>query len=145
SVFLCGSGVVVNGELIGSKTRQNHKLKTYFGTIGVFYRSEGVRVTVSTDRIDIVEGKTNHSFSWGGTADIITNGYVCVCVCVCVRACLMCVSVFLCACVCLCVCVCVLQNTETMKQLSGAQQTQEELVKGRRQMAEELERAKMEN
>ncbi|XP_012680854.2 inter-alpha-trypsin inhibitor heavy chain H2 isoform X1 [Clupea harengus] len=69
-----GTGVVVNGELIGSKTRQNHKLKTYFGTIGVFYRSEGVRVTVSTDRIDVVEGKNNHSFSWGGTADIITNG-----------------------------------------------------------------------
>ncbi|XP_031434138.1 huntingtin-interacting protein 1-related protein isoform X2 [Clupea harengus] len=37
------------------------------------------------------------------------------------------------------------KNTETMKQLSGAQQTQEELVKGRRQMAEELERAKIEN
>ncbi|KAL2102608.1 hypothetical protein ACEWY4_001776 [Coilia grayii] len=69
-----GTGVVINGQLVGSKAPQNHKLKTYFGTIGVFYRPEGVRVNVRTDRIDVVEGKNNHSFSWGGTADIITKG-----------------------------------------------------------------------
>ncbi|KAG5267780.1 hypothetical protein AALO_G00225650, partial [Alosa alosa] len=69
-----GAGVVINGMLIGSKTLQNNKLKTYFGAIGVFYRPEGVRVTVRTDRIDVVEGKDNNSFSWGSTVDITING-----------------------------------------------------------------------
>lgn len=78
---VCGSGVVINGELIGAKTLQNSKLKTYFGTVGVFYRTEGVMVTVRTDRINVVEGKNNHSFSWSGTAHINTNGCVCVSVC----------------------------------------------------------------
>lgn len=72
---------MINGELIGAKTLQNSKLKTYFGTISVFYRTEGVMVTVRRDRIDVVEGKNNHSFSWSGTAHINTNGYVYVYVC----------------------------------------------------------------
>lgn len=84
-LYLCGSGVVINGELIGAKTLQNSKLKTYFGTVGVFYRTEGVMVTVRTDRINVVEGKNNHSFSWSGTAHINTNGCVCVYVWVCER------------------------------------------------------------
>ncbi|XP_063073765.1 inter-alpha-trypsin inhibitor heavy chain H2 [Engraulis encrasicolus] len=69
-----GTGVAINGQLVGSKALQNNKLKTYFGTIGVFYRTEGVRINVRTDRIDLMEGNNNHSFSWGDTADIITSG-----------------------------------------------------------------------
>ncbi|KAL2100474.1 hypothetical protein ACEWY4_004868 [Coilia grayii] len=37
------------------------------------------------------------------------------------------------------------KNTETQRELSSAQQAKEELVKGRRQLAEELERLKMDN
>uniref|UniRef100_A0A8C7F166 Inter-alpha-trypsin inhibitor heavy chain 2 n=1 Tax=Oncorhynchus kisutch TaxID=8019 RepID=A0A8C7F166_ONCKI len=66
-------GVVVNGQLIGSKrvgVEEKEKVNTYFGTISVFYQPDGISVSVSTDRIDLTHGRNNHSFTWGATADI---------------------------------------------------------------------------
>uniref|UniRef100_A0A8C7VZT7 Inter-alpha-trypsin inhibitor heavy chain 2 n=1 Tax=Oncorhynchus mykiss TaxID=8022 RepID=A0A8C7VZT7_ONCMY len=70
-----GAGVVVNGQLVGSKRvgveeKEKEKVNTYFGTISVFYQPDGIRVSVSTDRIDLTHGRNNHSFTWGATADI---------------------------------------------------------------------------
>uniref|UniRef100_A0A4W5K4U3 Inter-alpha-trypsin inhibitor heavy chain 2 n=1 Tax=Hucho hucho TaxID=62062 RepID=A0A4W5K4U3_9TELE len=66
-----GAGVVVNGQLVGSKrVEEKEKVNTYFGTISVFYQPDGIRVSVSTDRIDLTDGRNNHSFTWGATADI---------------------------------------------------------------------------
>uniref|UniRef100_A0A8C7MQB2 Inter-alpha-trypsin inhibitor heavy chain 2 n=1 Tax=Oncorhynchus kisutch TaxID=8019 RepID=A0A8C7MQB2_ONCKI len=64
-------GVVVNGQLVGSKrVEEKEKVYTYFGTISVFYQPDGIRVSVTTDRIDLTDGRNNHSFTWGATADI---------------------------------------------------------------------------
>uniref|UniRef100_A0A6Q2Z3I1 Inter-alpha-trypsin inhibitor heavy chain 2 n=1 Tax=Esox lucius TaxID=8010 RepID=A0A6Q2Z3I1_ESOLU len=65
-------GVVVNGQLVGSKRVgvEKENVKTYFGTISVFSKLDGIMVTVSTDRIQLTDSKHNHSFSWGATADI---------------------------------------------------------------------------
>uniref|UniRef100_A0A674F7G0 Inter-alpha-trypsin inhibitor heavy chain 2 n=1 Tax=Salmo trutta TaxID=8032 RepID=A0A674F7G0_SALTR len=64
-------GVVVNGQLVGSKrVEEKEKVNTYFGIISVFYQPDGIRVSVSTDRIDLTDGRNNHSFTWGATADI---------------------------------------------------------------------------
>uniref|UniRef100_A0A4W5L0A9 Inter-alpha-trypsin inhibitor heavy chain 2 n=1 Tax=Hucho hucho TaxID=62062 RepID=A0A4W5L0A9_9TELE len=68
-----GAGVVVNGQLVGSKrvgVEEKEKVNTYFGTVSVFYQPDGIRVSVSTDRIDLTDGRNNHSFTWGATADI---------------------------------------------------------------------------
>uniref|UniRef100_A0A674A9R1 Inter-alpha-trypsin inhibitor heavy chain 2 n=1 Tax=Salmo trutta TaxID=8032 RepID=A0A674A9R1_SALTR len=68
-----GAGVVVNGQLVGSKrvgVEDKEKVNTYFGTVSVFYQPDGIRVSVSTDRIDLTDGRNNHSFTWGATADI---------------------------------------------------------------------------
>ncbi|XP_022063912.1 inter-alpha-trypsin inhibitor heavy chain H2 [Acanthochromis polyacanthus] len=67
-----GTGVVVNGQLI----RSNHKNKinTYFGIVSIYYQPEGVSVTVSTNSIDMTDGRNNHSFTWGATADISQDG-----------------------------------------------------------------------
>uniref|UniRef100_A0A8C7IG15 Inter-alpha-trypsin inhibitor heavy chain 2 n=1 Tax=Oncorhynchus kisutch TaxID=8019 RepID=A0A8C7IG15_ONCKI len=66
-----GAGVVVNGQLVGSKrVEEKEKVYTYFGTISVFYQPDGIRVSVTTDRIDLTDGRNNHSFTWGATADI---------------------------------------------------------------------------
>uniref|UniRef100_A0A8C8FFP6 Inter-alpha-trypsin inhibitor heavy chain 2 n=1 Tax=Oncorhynchus tshawytscha TaxID=74940 RepID=A0A8C8FFP6_ONCTS len=66
-----GAGVVVNGQLVGSKrVEEKEKVNTYFGTISVFYQPDGIRVSVTTDRIDLTDGRNNHSFTWGATADI---------------------------------------------------------------------------
>lgn len=67
----CPLGVVVNGQLVGSKrVEEKEKVNTYFGTISVFYQPDGIRLSVSTDRIDLTDGRNNHSFTWGATADI---------------------------------------------------------------------------
>uniref|UniRef100_A0A8C7IEH6 Inter-alpha-trypsin inhibitor heavy chain 2 n=1 Tax=Oncorhynchus kisutch TaxID=8019 RepID=A0A8C7IEH6_ONCKI len=42
-----GAGVVVNGQLVGSKrVEEKEKVYTYFGTISVFYQPDGIRVSV---------------------------------------------------------------------------------------------------
>uniref|UniRef100_A0AAY4E170 Inter-alpha-trypsin inhibitor heavy chain 2 n=1 Tax=Denticeps clupeoides TaxID=299321 RepID=A0AAY4E170_9TELE len=62
-----GTGVVINGQLIGSKRVVNHKRNTYFGTISVSYKPEEVRVDVGTNGID--------------TKHCSLNDTICVCVC----------------------------------------------------------------
>jgi len=69
-----GTGVVVNGQIIGSKQVQKGKLKTYFGTISVYYQPDGVSVTVRSDSIIMTDGRNNHSFTWGATAEITQDG-----------------------------------------------------------------------
>ncbi|KAJ8006942.1 hypothetical protein DPEC_G00112440 [Dallia pectoralis] len=69
-----GTGVAVNGQLVGSKKVAGEKVKTYFGSISVLAQLDGVMVTVSTDRIHLTDGKHNHSFSWGAKADITQEG-----------------------------------------------------------------------
>ncbi|XP_035531345.1 inter-alpha-trypsin inhibitor heavy chain H2 [Morone saxatilis] len=69
-----GTGVVVNGQLIGSKKMHKNKLNTYFGTISVYYQPDGVSVTASTVDITVTDGRNNHSFTWGATSEITQDG-----------------------------------------------------------------------
>ncbi|XP_040002803.1 inter-alpha-trypsin inhibitor heavy chain H2 [Xiphias gladius] len=69
-----GTGVVVNGQLIGSKQVHRNRLNNYFGTISVYYQPDGVSVTVGTDGIGMTDGRNNHSFTWGATAEITQDG-----------------------------------------------------------------------
>uniref|UniRef100_A0A8C9ZPU2 Inter-alpha-trypsin inhibitor heavy chain 2 n=1 Tax=Sander lucioperca TaxID=283035 RepID=A0A8C9ZPU2_SANLU len=56
---LVSDSVVVNGQLIGSKRIHKSKLKTYFGTISVYYLPDGISVTISTDSIALTDGRTS--------------------------------------------------------------------------------------
>ncbi|KAM6986274.1 inter-alpha-trypsin inhibitor heavy chain H2 [Aplochiton taeniatus] len=69
-----GTGVVVNGQLVGSKQAQKNKLKTYFGTVSVYYQPEGVSVVISTEHIRLIDFKNNHTFTWEATANITQDG-----------------------------------------------------------------------
>ncbi|KAK9525898.1 hypothetical protein VZT92_016569 [Zoarces viviparus] len=69
-----GTGLVVNGQLVGSKQAIKSKLSTYFGAISVYYQPDGVGVTVGTDAIAFTDGQNNHSFTWGATAGITQDG-----------------------------------------------------------------------
>ncbi|XP_060758969.1 inter-alpha-trypsin inhibitor heavy chain H2 [Neoarius graeffei] len=66
-----GTGIAINGQLVSGKKMKNNKLNTYFGTISIYTQAVGLNVVVSTSRIDLLEGKNNHSFSWGATANLI--------------------------------------------------------------------------
>ncbi|XP_072530252.1 inter-alpha-trypsin inhibitor heavy chain H2 [Salminus brasiliensis] len=68
-----GTGVVINGQLVGGKKMKKNKLNTYFGTISIYSEAAGVKVVVGTSRINLVEGKNNHSFSWAATANLNLN------------------------------------------------------------------------
>uniref|UniRef100_A0A673J0D8 Inter-alpha-trypsin inhibitor heavy chain 2 n=1 Tax=Sinocyclocheilus rhinocerous TaxID=307959 RepID=A0A673J0D8_9TELE len=65
-----GTGVTINGQLVGSKKMKNNKIQTYFGTISIYSKTDSVQVIVGTDRIDLMEGRNNHSFSWGATVEV---------------------------------------------------------------------------
>ncbi|XP_056878996.1 inter-alpha-trypsin inhibitor heavy chain H2 [Takifugu flavidus] len=69
-----GTGLAVNGQLIGSKKMRKNKLNTYFGTISIYYQPEGIGVTVSTTGINVSDGRNNHTFAWASTAEITQDG-----------------------------------------------------------------------
>ncbi|KAJ0057033.1 hypothetical protein NL108_000873, partial [Boleophthalmus pectinirostris] len=68
------TGVVVNGQLIGSKKLHKNKLNTYFGTISVYFQPEGLSVTASTENITVSDERHSHVFSWEATTDITQDG-----------------------------------------------------------------------
>lgn len=67
--------ITINGQLVSGKKMKNKKLNTYFGTISIYAKGVGLKVVVSTSSIDLMEGKNNHSFSWGATANLILKRY----------------------------------------------------------------------
>uniref|UniRef100_A0A8D0CHJ0 Inter-alpha-trypsin inhibitor heavy chain 2 n=1 Tax=Scleropages formosus TaxID=113540 RepID=A0A8D0CHJ0_SCLFO len=68
------SGLAVNGQLVAGKKIKNNKLNTYFGTISIYYKTSGIRVDVSTQQVNLIHGKDQHSFSWASTANITLSG-----------------------------------------------------------------------
>ncbi|KAF4079575.1 hypothetical protein AMELA_G00179680 [Ameiurus melas] len=68
-----GREITINGQLVSGKKMKNNKLNTYFGTISIYAKGVGLKVVVSTSKIDLMEGKNNHSFSWGATTNLILN------------------------------------------------------------------------
>uniref|UniRef100_A0A8C1XS85 Inter-alpha-trypsin inhibitor heavy chain 2 n=1 Tax=Cyprinus carpio TaxID=7962 RepID=A0A8C1XS85_CYPCA len=50
-----GTGVTINGQLVGSKKMKNNKIDTYFGTISIYSKTHGVQAVVGTNRIDLME------------------------------------------------------------------------------------------
>ncbi|KPP75020.1 inter-alpha-trypsin inhibitor heavy chain H2-like [Scleropages formosus] len=64
----------VNGQLVAGKKIKNNKLNTYFGTISIYYKTSGIRVDVSTQQVNLIHGKDQHSFSWASTANITLSG-----------------------------------------------------------------------
>ncbi|XP_068162662.1 inter-alpha-trypsin inhibitor heavy chain H2 [Antennarius striatus] len=69
-----GTGLAVNGQLVGAKQLQKGKLKTFFGAISVFSEPDGVGVIVSPDGIVMSDGRNKHNFTWGETAAITQEG-----------------------------------------------------------------------
>ncbi|XP_062852801.1 inter-alpha-trypsin inhibitor heavy chain H2 [Trichomycterus rosablanca] len=66
-------GIAINGQLVSAKKMKNNKLNTYFGTISILAKEVGLKVVVGTNRINLMEGKNNHTFSWGATAQLTFN------------------------------------------------------------------------
>lgn len=69
------TGFTINGQLVGSKKIKNNKINTYFGTISIYSKTDAVQVIIGTDRIELMEGMNNHSFSWGATLELMLNRY----------------------------------------------------------------------
>ncbi|XP_019399285.1 PREDICTED: inter-alpha-trypsin inhibitor heavy chain H2 [Crocodylus porosus] len=65
------TGVAVNGQLIGAKKQENEKLNTYFGKIGFYFKSKGLKVEVSTELITLKDGSYSTGLSWADTGSII--------------------------------------------------------------------------
>uniref|UniRef100_A0A7M4DY99 Inter-alpha-trypsin inhibitor heavy chain 2 n=1 Tax=Crocodylus porosus TaxID=8502 RepID=A0A7M4DY99_CROPO len=61
------TGVAVNGQLIGAKKQENEKLNTYFGKIGFYFKSKGLKVEVSTELITLKDGSYSTGLSWADT------------------------------------------------------------------------------
>ncbi|PKK29065.1 inter-alpha-trypsin inhibitor heavy chain 2 [Columba livia] len=66
-----GTGVVVNGQLIGAKKMENKKLNTYFGKIGFYFKNKGLKVEITTETITLKDGSYSITLTWSDTGHII--------------------------------------------------------------------------
>uniref|UniRef100_A0A8B9IR26 Inter-alpha-trypsin inhibitor heavy chain 2 n=1 Tax=Anser cygnoides TaxID=8845 RepID=A0A8B9IR26_ANSCY len=66
-----GTGVVVNGQLIGAKKAENKKLDTYFGKIGFYFKNKGLKVEINTEKITLKDGSYSIALTWSDTGHII--------------------------------------------------------------------------
>ncbi|RMC10486.1 hypothetical protein DUI87_13291 [Hirundo rustica rustica] len=66
-----GTGVVVNGQLVGAKKAENKKLNTYFGKIGFYFKKKGLKVEITTDTITLKDGSYAIKLTWADTGHII--------------------------------------------------------------------------
>ncbi|KAJ1162980.1 hypothetical protein NDU88_003444 [Pleurodeles waltl] len=64
------TGVVVNGQLIGAKMMKNNKLNTYFGTVGLHFRNENVKIEITTDKISLKYTSQYIIMSWAETSRV---------------------------------------------------------------------------
>uniref|UniRef100_A0A8C5JTC9 Inter-alpha-trypsin inhibitor heavy chain 2 n=1 Tax=Junco hyemalis TaxID=40217 RepID=A0A8C5JTC9_JUNHY len=67
-----GTGVVVNGQLVGAKKAENKKLSTYFGKIGFYFQKKGLKVEISTEKITLKDGSYAITLSWADTGLLIS-------------------------------------------------------------------------
>lgn len=65
------TGVVVNGQLIGAKKAENKKLNTYFGKIGFYFKTKGLKVEINTETITLKDGSYSIALTWSDTGHII--------------------------------------------------------------------------
>ncbi|XP_044533788.1 inter-alpha-trypsin inhibitor heavy chain H2 [Gracilinanus agilis] len=66
-----GTGVLVNGELIGAKMPKNKKLSTYFGKLAFYFQSQDTKIEISTEMITLKNGRHSTIMSWLDTAHIV--------------------------------------------------------------------------
>ncbi|KFW83429.1 Inter-alpha-trypsin inhibitor heavy chain H2, partial [Manacus vitellinus] len=66
-----GTGVVVNGQLVGAKKMENKKLNTYFGKIGFYFKNKGLKVEITTETITLKDGSHAITLTWSDTGHIL--------------------------------------------------------------------------
>ncbi|KAG8440039.1 hypothetical protein GDO86_006000 [Hymenochirus boettgeri] len=69
-------GITVNGEIVAAKKPKNGKLDTYFGTIGLFFQKQNLRIEIGTEKITIKDEFYNRIMSWSETSHLAQNGFV---------------------------------------------------------------------
>ncbi|XP_048462661.1 inter-alpha-trypsin inhibitor heavy chain H3-like [Rhincodon typus] len=69
-------GFVVNGQLIGVKeVKDNKKMKTYFGKLGIANNKMDVKVEISTEIIAINHGDDEITFPWSETVSLTKESF----------------------------------------------------------------------
>ncbi|XP_020820767.1 inter-alpha-trypsin inhibitor heavy chain H2 [Phascolarctos cinereus] len=66
-----GTGILVNGELIGAKMPKNKKLSTYFGKLAFYFQSQDMKIEISTEMITLKKGLHTTMLSWLDTAHVV--------------------------------------------------------------------------
>ncbi|XP_069485776.1 inter-alpha-trypsin inhibitor heavy chain H2 [Ambystoma mexicanum] len=68
-------GVVVNGQLVGSKMFKNNKLSTYLGTVGLHFRKENMKIEISTEKITLKYATQFIVMSWEENSRVTQNSF----------------------------------------------------------------------
>ncbi|KAM8972135.1 inter-alpha-trypsin inhibitor heavy chain H2 [Pelodytes ibericus] len=67
-------GIVVNGKIISAKKVKDGKLNTYFGTLGMYFKQQKMKIEISTKKIAIKDEYYSHVMSWSESTSLTFSG-----------------------------------------------------------------------
>uniref|UniRef100_A0A8C5MRL9 Inter-alpha-trypsin inhibitor heavy chain 2 n=1 Tax=Leptobrachium leishanense TaxID=445787 RepID=A0A8C5MRL9_9ANUR len=67
------SGITVNGKIVPAKKEKNGKQNTYFGTMGVYFKQQNVKVEISTEKITVKDETYTRVMSWSESSTMTLN------------------------------------------------------------------------
>ncbi|NP_001088330.1 inter-alpha-trypsin inhibitor heavy chain 2 S homeolog precursor [Xenopus laevis] len=69
-------GITVNGKIIAAKKAKSGKLNTYFGTIGMYFKKENMKVEISPEKITVKDASYSRTMSWSESSSMNQNGFL---------------------------------------------------------------------
>ncbi|OCT89234.1 inter-alpha-trypsin inhibitor heavy chain H2 [Xenopus laevis] len=69
-------GIAVNGKIIAAKKAKSGKLNTYFGTIGMYFKEQNMKIEISPEKIIVKDAFYSRMMSWSESISMDQNGFL---------------------------------------------------------------------
>ncbi|KAE8616620.1 hypothetical protein XENTR_v10008845 [Xenopus tropicalis] len=69
-------GIAVNGKIITAKKAKAGKINTYFGTIGMYFKKQNMKIEISPEKITVKDAFHSRIISWSESSIMDQNGFL---------------------------------------------------------------------
>ncbi|XP_053321379.1 inter-alpha-trypsin inhibitor heavy chain H2 [Spea bombifrons] len=66
-------GIAMNGKIISAKKVKDGKLDSYFGTIGMYFKQQNMKIEISTEKITVKDESYSRVMSWSESSSMMIN------------------------------------------------------------------------
>ncbi|XP_075455532.1 inter-alpha-trypsin inhibitor heavy chain H2 [Ascaphus truei] len=62
--------VVINGQIVAAKQSKDDKINTFFGTFGMYFKKQNLKIEISTEKITLKDGSYSRIMSWAESSSL---------------------------------------------------------------------------